>query len=242
MSTTNSVDDQQRPADISDKNLANFKTKYHPCSKQPILFQTSNAFHVHKPSNPPQDPTPWHPFWCRGDFKFVEIALKASLNKKQVKALLSLIFCVAKGKAEVTFWSEAELHKLCNWATEELTPVSRCEMFQLHTVRYDANQVYYLQFVEHTISVSVSKSSWKLVQRLATGLDCNWWHLDCSCQLRSIVISPVVSCPVCQKSKRPVVDQLQPVFLRTGRLAHDPPIQGHIPNFFSYFYLFIWIY
>ena len=70
-----------------------------------------------------------------GDFKFVEIALEASLNKEQVKTLLSLIFCVAKGKAEVTFWSEAELHKLCNWATEELTPVSRCEMFQLHTVR-----------------------------------------------------------------------------------------------------------
>ena len=63
----------------------------------------------------------------------------------------------------------------------------------------------------------------------------NWTSLsstNCSCQLWSIVISPVASCPVCGKSKRPVVDWLQPVFLRTGCLAHDPPIQGHIPYFF----------
>ena len=68
---------------------------------------------------------------------------------------------------------------------------------------------------------SVLKSSWQLVQRLATGL-------DCSCQLWSIVISPVANCLVCQTSKKPNVDQLQPVFLRTSCLAHDSP---HIPYF-----------
>ena len=157
MSIMNSVNDQQRPANISDENLADFKTKYHFHSKQPTLFQTSNAFHVHKPSNPPQDPAHWCSFWCRGDFKFAEIVLEASLNKEQVEALLGLISCVAKGEAEITFWSEAELHKLCDWAMEELTPVSRCETFWLCTVRYDANQVYYLQFIEHTISVPYKK-------------------------------------------------------------------------------------
>ena len=115
------------------------------------------------------------------------------------------------------------LNLVMDWATE-----------------HGAETVMGLSAFEGKIVVaSVSKSSWQLVQRLATGLDCNWSQLDCSCQLRSIVISPVASCPVCQKSKRPVVDRLQPVFLRTGHLAHDPPIQGHMPNFFHIFiYLF----
>ena len=73
---------------------------------------------------------------------------------------------------------------------------------------------------------SVSKSSWQLVQRLAT-------RLDCSCQLQSIVISSVASCPVCQKSKRPVVDR---------SLGPWSPHSGAYTQFFSYFYLFIWIY
>ena len=68
----------------------------------------------------------------------------------------------------------------------------------------------------------------------------NWykdWQLDWTATDRNW--TAVASCPVCWKSKRPVVDRLQPVFLRTGRLAHDPPIQGHIPYFFHIFiYLF----
>ena len=100
---------------------------------------------------------------------------------------------------------------------------------------------FHLSWLLCMFGISVLKSSCQLVQRLATGLDCNWSQLDCSCQLRSIVISPVASCPVCQKSKGPVVDRLQPVFLRTGHLAHDPPFRGIYP-IFSYFYLFIWIY
>ena len=175
MSIVNSVNDQQRPADISDENLADFKTEYHPRSKQPTLFQTSDAFRVHNPSNPPQDPAPWRPFRCRGDFKFAEIALEASLNKEQVEALLGLIFRVAKGEAEVTFRSEAELRKLCDWAAEELTPVSRCETFRLRTVRYDANQVYYLQFVKHTISVPYKKQELSYVVQVRSVWQ---WVLD----------------------------------------------------------------
>ena len=76
------------------------------------------------------------------------------------------------------------------------------------------------------------------MQRLATGLDHNWLQLDCSCQLQSIVISSVASCPVCQKSKRLVVDRLQPVLLRSGHLVHDPPIQGHIA-YFSHIFIYL---
>ena len=41
---------------------------------------------------------------------------------------------------------------------------------------------------------SVSKSSWQLVQRLATGLDHNWLQLDCSCQLPSLPKIKKTSC------------------------------------------------
>ncbi|KIK94441.1 hypothetical protein PAXRUDRAFT_12044 [Paxillus rubicundulus Ve08.2h10] len=107
---------------VPDEDLADFKTEYHPHSKCPALFQTSDEFRVHNTSKPPPNPTPWHPFRCKGDFKFTEIALEASLNKGQVKSLLDLISRVAKGEAQVTFVNEPELWKLCDWAAEELTP------------------------------------------------------------------------------------------------------------------------
>ena len=157
ISIMNPFNNQQRPADISDENLADFKTKYHSHSKWPPLFQMSNSFHAHKSSDPPQDSTPWCPFQCKGNFEFAEIVLDALLNKEQVKVLLDLISHVAKGKAQVTIQNEAKLHKLCNWTAEELSPVSRCETFQLCPVRHDANQVYYLQFIKHTISMLYKK-------------------------------------------------------------------------------------
>jgi hypothetical protein len=126
MSIVNSADDQQRP--VLDEDLADFKTEYHPRSKRPTLFQTANEFRVRHVSKPTPDPTPWHPFRCKGDFEFAEIALEASLNKEQVEALLNLISRVAKGEAQVTFANEAELRKACDWAAEELTP------FVKHTV------------------------------------------------------------------------------------------------------------
>ena len=122
MSIANSNDEW---VPVLNEDFADFKTKYHPRSKRPTLFQTSDDFRVCNTSKPPPNPTPWHPFRCKRDFEFAEIALEASLNKRQVESLLDLISRVAKGKAQVTLENEAELHKVCDWAREELTPVSR---------------------------------------------------------------------------------------------------------------------
>ncbi|KIO03315.1 hypothetical protein M404DRAFT_145939, partial [Pisolithus tinctorius Marx 270] len=58
-----------------------------------------------------------------GDFEFMEIALEASLNQKQVDALLDLIGHVAKGAAWVTLKNDIEFRKACDAAVAELTPV-----------------------------------------------------------------------------------------------------------------------
>jgi hypothetical protein len=49
-----------------------------------------------------------------------------------------------------------------------------------------------------TLKTSVSKSSCRLMKRLATGLNWTGRQLDCSCQLPLIVTSPVASCKVYQ--------------------------------------------
>lgn len=134
ISIMNSIDDQQIPSNISDEIIADFKTEYHPRSKQPTLFQTSDAFCMNRSSDPPCNPTPWHPFWCKGDFEFAKIALEASLNKEQIESLLNLISRVAKGKAQVTFWNKPELCKLCDWAAEALTPISTSKTSQLRII------------------------------------------------------------------------------------------------------------
>ena len=122
MSITGSASNQQRPA--PGENPSNFKTEYHPCSKRPTLLQTADKFCVYKTFSPPPDPAPWCPFRCKGDFEFTEITLDASLNKRHIDALLDLISCVAQGQTQVTFKNEDELHKVCDAAAEELTPVS----------------------------------------------------------------------------------------------------------------------
>ena len=101
-----------------------FKTEYHPRSKRPTLFQDADEFRMHKSFKPPPDDAPWRPFRCKGDFEFAEIALDASLNQKQVDALLDLITCVANGTSQVTLKNEQELRQACDAAAAELTPVS----------------------------------------------------------------------------------------------------------------------
>ena len=122
MSIAGSAGDQRRPA--PGENPSNFKTEYHPRSKRPTLLQTADEFRIYKTSSPPPDPAPWRPFRCEGDFEFTEIVLDTSLNKRHIDALLDLISRVAQGQTQVTFKNEDELRKVCDVATEELTPVS----------------------------------------------------------------------------------------------------------------------
>ncbi|KAF8836624.1 hypothetical protein BDN67DRAFT_1014534 [Paxillus ammoniavirescens] len=73
------------------------------------------------------DKEPWRPYRVSGDFEFAEIALEAGLNAAQIDGLLSLIFHVSQGQAEVTLKNEADLHKAWDHAAMELTPISDYE-------------------------------------------------------------------------------------------------------------------
>ncbi|KAI6139510.1 hypothetical protein BKA82DRAFT_154208, partial [Pisolithus tinctorius] len=63
------------------------------------------------------------PFCGVGNFEFMEIALEASLNQKQVDTLLDLIGHVAKGATWVTLKNDIKFHKACDAAAAELTLV-----------------------------------------------------------------------------------------------------------------------
>ncbi|KAI6096677.1 hypothetical protein EV401DRAFT_1895697 [Pisolithus croceorrhizus] len=106
--------------------LKEYKTEFHPHSNWPPLFQSLDEFHVHtKTFTPPMDDTPYYPFQVEGDFKFMEVALAASLNQAQVDKLLNLISHVAQGTAQVTLKNNGELHKACNATAATLTVSSR---------------------------------------------------------------------------------------------------------------------
>ncbi|KAI6016297.1 hypothetical protein BKA83DRAFT_4497922 [Pisolithus microcarpus] len=62
------------------------------------------------------------------NFEFMEVALKASLNQRQVDALLDLIGHITKGSVWVTLKNDAELRKACDAAAAELTPFSKHEV------------------------------------------------------------------------------------------------------------------
>ena len=163
-----------------------------------------------------------------------------ALRKNSASVHTSWVYSMPLMSVEIRFDKQVDTTTLAMQSWEITRNICLFHTLLRHLIKYLTCTCEHCACVKNndiwnTFKISVSKSSWQLVQRLATGLDHNWSQLDCSCQLRSIVISPVASCPVCQKSKRPVVDQLQPVFLRTGHFAHDSPIQGHIPYFFSIF-------
>jgi hypothetical protein len=89
-----------------------FKTKYHPCSGCPTLFQTFDKFCVSLEAQQiPIDKKPWHPFRSHADFEFSEITLDAALNKSQIDALLNLILCVSQSHTKITLKNEADLSK-----------------------------------------------------------------------------------------------------------------------------------
>ena len=82
----------------------------------------------------------------------------------------------------------------------------------------------YLQAIVFRSPVGNWYKDWQLDW---TTTDHNWTAVASCNQLRSVQL------PVAQFAKN------QKDWLWTGHLAHDPPIQGHIPNFFHIFiYLF----
>ncbi|KAI6097105.1 hypothetical protein EDD16DRAFT_1527753 [Pisolithus croceorrhizus] len=122
MMETRSTHSQPQPAS---QLPMEYKMVFHPCSNWPLLFQSFEEFHVNaKMFTPPTDNTPYYPFQVAGDFKFMEVALAASLNQAQVDKLLDLISHVAQGMAQVTLKNNTELHKACDATAVQLMPYS----------------------------------------------------------------------------------------------------------------------
>ncbi|KIO05139.1 hypothetical protein M404DRAFT_37685, partial [Pisolithus tinctorius Marx 270] len=91
------------------QQVIELKTEFHPCSNWPPLCQSFDEFQrCSMTFVPPMDDTPYQPFCGVGNFEFMEIVLEASLNWKQVDALLDLIGHVAKGATQVTLKNDIE--------------------------------------------------------------------------------------------------------------------------------------
>lgn len=133
ISIAHSTDGQQQPA--PNGNVFNFKTEYHPCRNWLTLYQIADEFHIHKPFTFPADHSHWHPFASEGNFEFAKNALNDSLNQGWVDALLKLIADVASNRVQITLKNEAELHKTCNGAVEELTLVSSSHYPSSHSLQ-----------------------------------------------------------------------------------------------------------
>ncbi|KAI6105102.1 hypothetical protein EV401DRAFT_2060642 [Pisolithus croceorrhizus] len=116
---------------------------FHPCSNWPLLFQSFEEFHVNaKMFTPPTDNTPYYPFQVAGDFKFMEVALAASLNQAQVDKLLDLISHVAQGMAQVTLKNNTELHKACDATAVQLMPFCKHDVTMLYKKEMLMHEVF----------------------------------------------------------------------------------------------------
>ncbi|KAH0826712.1 hypothetical protein J3R83DRAFT_5109 [Lanmaoa asiatica] len=113
----------------NNSQFTEFKTEFHPRSQQEALHQSYEDFRAQaRASRSVVDPTPWIPFRTAADFEFAEVALDASLNKRQVELLLNLIARVSRGDDRVTLKNDAELRKTCDAAGQALTPFSKHEI------------------------------------------------------------------------------------------------------------------
>lgn len=68
---------------------------------------------------------PWRPFKSKLDFEFAELALEASLSKRQVEKMISIIRQTQSGEDHFNIHSHQELHEAWNQASALLTPVSK---------------------------------------------------------------------------------------------------------------------
>jgi hypothetical protein len=100
--------------------------EYHPSSGREPLHQAFNEFRVNVHDTTeglPIDEEPWRPFSSRGDFKFAEITLNASLNKSHIDGLLSLIARIATGQVRITLKNDTDFCNVLCGATTQVSPV-----------------------------------------------------------------------------------------------------------------------
>ncbi|KAG1883635.1 hypothetical protein F4604DRAFT_1920145 [Suillus subluteus] len=103
-----------------------FKTEFHPHSGRPETVETFSAYGGGSATRSPiVDDTPWHPFTCRADFKFAELAHKAALNKDQTNELLKFIWRVADGHMKFSFKTHADVMTAWARSSTQLTPFEK---------------------------------------------------------------------------------------------------------------------
>ncbi|KAI6045501.1 hypothetical protein EDC04DRAFT_2922002 [Pisolithus marmoratus] len=95
-----SNDDDQMST--SEQPPTDFKTKFHPHSSHPLLFQSQEEFGLHAVPMMACNTQPWHPFIEEGDYIFAKIPLQVGLSTPHINGLLMLISHIGQGKAMVT--------------------------------------------------------------------------------------------------------------------------------------------
>lgn len=113
LTTAGSSNEHQINPSISD-----IKTKYHPHSKQPPDHIPLNEYRARKrkikTTQRPPTKQPWKPFQTRAEFKFAEVALKASLTKNQVNSLIEIMKHCINGEDKFEINNHAHLCEIWN--------------------------------------------------------------------------------------------------------------------------------
>ncbi|KAI6043370.1 hypothetical protein EDC04DRAFT_2600237 [Pisolithus marmoratus] len=121
--------------DVSHGHPSDFKTKFHPCSNCPTLYESFKDF----------DPDLWCPFTSEGDYIFASITVEAGLNSTQVDSLLGLVHHMGQGMANITLCNNAGLHATLGRAALQLTPVNCTQFLKFKiTVPYKGNDMAFL--------------------------------------------------------------------------------------------------
>lgn len=114
------------PPAITDAQLDDIRTEYHPASGLPTTTEAFDRYGKNSDESNRMRPhtEPWAPFNTRADFELAELALEAALTGRQVNALIKLIADCVNGKSYVTIQNHAELKNAWQTASNLLTPVS----------------------------------------------------------------------------------------------------------------------
>jgi len=106
-------DGPQSPPSVDD-----IKIEYHPHSKRPPeiipLKQYQARRHKIKVAQRSTVKRPWKPFQTHAEFEFAEVALKASLTKNQVNALIQVMKCCIDGSDKFEIHSHDHLCEIWN--------------------------------------------------------------------------------------------------------------------------------
>jgi hypothetical protein len=102
----------------SQPSTGDIKIEYHPHSKRPPEIVSLEEYQVRRRKNKvAQRATikrPWKPFQTRAEFEFAEVALKASLTKNQVDALIQVMKRCVDGEDKFEIHSHAHLCEIWN--------------------------------------------------------------------------------------------------------------------------------